>query len=188
MPIKGPKSVSKCLKHRCSFSESSEMRFKNYLLYFRMISNDFNLWEWVIKSCILGVSFCSTSRVPSESANIPQESPKTRKEVEKESKKGSLLRGKKVPRGWTNASRGHFFTFRWSDVLSDCNFTNFYLFYDLRNEHILFKTCFVSATCCSLCTSAPDVKQSARVPSCISCLRLASQMPAERVSVLYFRL
>ena len=113
---------------------------------------------------------------------------------EKKSKKGPKTDpswpAKSVARGWTNASRGHFFTFRWSDVLSGCNFTHFYLFSDLRNAHMLLKICLVSAIYCSLCTSAPDVKtkKNARVPPCISWLRLASQMLAERVSVLYFRL
>ena len=118
---------------------------------FTTLSHDFTLWKWVIKRYILEVNVGSTSRVLFESAKIRQESPQTRKEIEKGSKNGSLPRwqnrGKGVERGWTNVSRGHFVTLRWSDVLSECNFTHVISF--LRSIMIYR----------SLCTSAPDVKQ-----------------------------
>ena len=49
-------------------------------------------------------------------------------------------------------------------VWCDCGlqFYSFYLFSDLRNEHILLKIWLVSAIYCSLCSSAPDVKQKKR--------------------------
>ena len=55
----------------------------------------------------------------------------------KNPKTGPSWPGKSVPRGWTNASRGHILTLRWSDVLSECNlFCSFYIFSDLENVPI----------------------------------------------------
>ena len=157
-------------------------------ILFTILSHDFTLWKWVIKRYILEVNFGSTSRVLFESAKIRQESPQTRKEIEKGSKNGSLLRWQKSAKGWYKRLKGSFLHPPVVRCAFGLQFYSFYLFSDLRNEHILLNICLVSATYCSLCTSAPDVKKNARVPPCISWLRLASQMPAERVSVLYFRL
>ena len=67
---------------------------------FTTLSHDCTLWKWVIKRYILEVSFGSTSRVLFESAKIRQESPQTRKQIEKGSKHGSLLLpGKKSVKG-----------------------------------------------------------------------------------------
>ena len=96
---------------------------------FTILSHDSSLWKCSKKRFIFGVSFGSTSRVPPETVKMQQESPQTRKEVEKLSQIGFLLAwkkpGKGLPRGWTNASRGHILTLRWSDVLSECNFAHF---------------------------------------------------------------
>ena len=155
---------------------------------FTILSHDFTLWKWIIKRCILGVSFGSTSRVPSESAKFPQQSAQTRKEVEKGSQNGSLLRWKNPGKGVDKRLEGSFLDFPMVRCVFGVQFTK--IFVDLENYLIWHRIWLVSATCCSLCTSAPDVttKKNTRVPPCISWLRLASQMPAERVSVLDFRL
>ena len=107
----------------------------------------------------MGVSFGSTSRVPSESAKIPQESPQTRKEIEKGSKNGSLLRCQNRGKGVDKRLKGSFLHLPVVRCAFGLQFYSFYLFSDLRNEHILLKICLVSATYGSLCTSAPDVKK-----------------------------
>ena len=121
-PCKGPNSVSKWLQNRCYFSECSEMRFEHYLLYFRMISPSENGTK--------KASFSEPISVPHPESFLRvlkshRKAPRREKRSKKAPKTGPSGGGKKVPRGGTNASRGHFFTFRWSDVLSDCNFTHF---------------------------------------------------------------
>ena len=118
---KGPKSLSKLLQNRCSFSESSEMRFVHYLLYFRMISPSGNgskkasFWESVSvphSESLLGVLKFSRTY------------PRQEKRSKKGPKTGPSRPAKSVARGCTNASRGNLFTFRWSDVFSECNFAH----------------------------------------------------------------
>ena len=75
---------------------------------FTILSHDFTLWKLDEKRFIFGANFGSTSRVLSESAKIPQESPQTRKEVEKGSKNGSLLRWQKTGKGWYKCLKGSF--------------------------------------------------------------------------------
>ena len=94
-----------------------------------------------------------------------RKAPRREKRSKRGPKKVSFRGGKMVPRGWTNASRGHFFTLRWSDVLSDCNFTHFTSFLNsnmntFRSKSYLFLRSLMIY--CSQCTSAPDVKKKTR--------------------------
>ena len=121
-PWKGPKSVSKWLRNQCSFSESSEIRFVYYLLYFSMTSPS----EKITKTA----SFSESVSVPhSESLlrvlKCNRKAPRQEKKSKKVPKTGPSWPGKSLPRGWTNASRGHLFTFGLSDVLSLCTFLLF---------------------------------------------------------------
>ena len=91
-----------------------------------------------------------------------RKAPRREKRSKKGPKTGPSRGGKILPRGGTNASRGHFFTLRWSDVLSDCNFTHFTSFLTskmntFRSKSDLFLRSLMIY--CSLCTSAPDVKK-----------------------------
>ena len=144
---------------------------------------------------MFGTKFASTSRVPPDNAKIQQESPQTRPDSEKGSKKRSpkrsVLRGKKVPSGCTNASRGHFLTFWWSDVLSECNVTHCMSFptpemntFGAKSDLFLRP----AVACVHRLPTKNKTREFLPLSHSISWLRLASQMPAERVSVLYFRL
>ena len=90
-----------------------------------------------------------------------RKAPRQEKRSKKGPKTGPSRGGKMVARGWTNVSWGHFFTLRWSDVLSDCNSTHFTSFLTSKMNTFSSKSdLFLRSIMiyCSLCTSSPDVK------------------------------
>ena len=106
-----------------------------------------------------------------------RKAPRREKRSKQGPKTGPSRGGKMVPRGWTNASRSHFFTLRWSDVLSDCNFTHFTSFLTSKMTTFISKSYLFLRSLmihCSLCTSAPDVKKKKRESSSLYLMATAS--------------
>ena len=157
---------------------------KTIYTLFTILGHVFTLWKWDEKRLIFGVSFGSRSRVPPERAKMHHETPQMRNEVEKGSQNGSLLAWKNRGKGWYKHLEGSFLNLPMVWCAFAMHLNQFDLFSDLENGPFTTKSDLFLRPVVAYVQRLWTWEKKTRVPPCISCLRVSSQMPAERVSPL----
>ena len=92
---------------------------------FTTLSHDFTLWKWCKKASFSDLVLAPHPESLMRVSKCARKASTQEKMSKKDPKTGPSWPGKSLPRGWTNASRGHLFTFGLSDVLSLCTFLLF---------------------------------------------------------------